>query len=105
MWWPKFLKAWSYVKNVSAIRGLLQWIGVWDFCVRWFKRFIGATLVAFATVVWSRFAALPGPVRFVLALASFASTLAAMSCFLYIREAYKRGAKPVEPRMPPNPTP
>jgi hypothetical protein len=59
---------WKLYKEIAAIRGLLQWIGIWDWLVRWFKRLIGATVVAALTFAWSRIKHLAAPEQFVLAL-------------------------------------
>jgi len=87
--WQAFLTWWGRYKNVQAVRGLLQWIGVWDWGVRWCKRVIGGLVAAALTLIWSRVIKLPGPFQFVLALASFALMLLIITAFLHIRDRYR----------------
>jgi hypothetical protein len=63
-------KLWAAYKNVGATRGLLQWVGLWQWVV------IAAATVG--TWLWARVTHLNGPEQFALALMVFVFVLAAV---------------------------
>jgi hypothetical protein len=75
-------KMWAAYKNVAAGRGLLQWIGLWD----WSMAAVGA-LITWGSA-WTRH--LSGAEQFVLALAAFALILLIVVLIKFARA-------PVEP--------
>lgn len=66
----KAKKLWPTYKNVAAVRGLLQWLGVWPPVV--------AALSGAGVWFWTHAAHLRGPEQFILALAAFVLILVSL---------------------------
>ena len=62
-WSTRALALWRASKNVTALHGMLQWIG-------WWKTMI-AFIVGIAAWLWSHLGALPGPLQFLAGLGTF----------------------------------
>jgi hypothetical protein len=63
--WKQYLKQiWSFIRHVLAIRGILQWIGVWNMTI--------SLLSAACVAIWSYARHIPGPYALLIALAVFA---------------------------------
>ena len=70
MWkrlWARFLRLWAAFRQVSAVRSLLQWIGVWKGII--------AFVCSVGVWLWSHAIHLRGPEQFVLVLVAFAAVL------------------------------
>jgi len=69
-----FKVLWSRYKNAAAVRGLLQWIGLWNTLVGW-----GRTLLAFLSAtllsLWARFKGLAAPLSILFLLVAWAVML------------------------------
>jgi hypothetical protein len=80
-------KFWERYKNVAAVRGLLDWVGLW--------KGLAAAMTAIGVwfVAWLRH--LAGVEQFVLALGVFAFVLIAINGALAVRDRFKMSKLPV----------
>jgi hypothetical protein len=68
-------KFWGLIRHVLSVRGLLQWIGVWQIVV--------TLIVSQAVAVWSSLKGVAAPIAVVIGLVSFASVAVALLALRY----------------------